>query len=586
MARRSLRNSSFLANDKIRQLLQDDSEEEVGGEESDDEELVITTSDHDSSSELEGSDEEDPLAEIYTENHSDFFIGKDKNTKWSKISNICDFERTGGDDFEPGPTTSTTINELESFQIIFTNDIIDDIVRHTNAYVLSIQLQYARERDAKFVTKCEMMAFIGLLILSSVKKVNHTHFLELWTADGTGMDIFRACMSYKRFLIILRVIRFDDKFTRDERKQTDKLAAIRHLLDAFVRNCKSAYCLGEFITIDEMLVAFRGRCCFIQYMPKKPAKYGVKIFILCDSKTYFVGNIEVYCGLHPEGPYLKSNATKDLTLRLLDHITGSKRTLTCDNWFVSYELAQSLLEQKIALVGTLKKNKVQIPNEFLPNKSRTIGSSLFGFQKQISITSYVPKKNKSVILLSSMHDNNLVNSDTNKPEVIHFYNSNKGGVDTVDQLCSGYSVSRRTRRWPLCIFFQLLNIGGVNAQILYNSVQENTKKPRRIFLKNLAFALMKAHLTERYQSTHTKSHIKIILAQFVTQSTVNESNTHPTSSIISQAVTDTEPPKKRGRCESCPKNNYTTMKCTRCRNFTCKEHSTHITTCNTCLSSQ
>jgi hypothetical protein len=27
-------------------------------------------------------------------------------------------------------------------------------------------------------------------------------------------------------------------------------------------------------------------------------------------------------------------------------------------------------------------------------------------------------------------------------------------------------VSRRTRRWPLCIFFQLLNIAGVNGNIL------------------------------------------------------------------------------------------------------------------------
>lgn len=586
MERRSLRNSSFLANDKIRQLLQDDSEEEVGGDESDDEEMVISTSDHDSSSELEISDEEDPLADSNAESNSDVFIGKDNNTKWSKTSNICDFERTGGDEFQPGPTTSSIKTELEAFQMIFTDEIINDIVRFTNKFILSIQANYERERDARFTTKSEIMAFIGLLILSGVKKVNHTNFLELWTADGTGMDIFRACMSYNRFLFLLRVIRLDDKATREERRKTDKLAAIRPFLDAFVRNCKSAYCLGEFITIDEMLAAFRGRCCFIQYMPKKPAKYGVKIFILCDSKTYFVGYIEVYCGEHPEGPYRKSNATKDLVLRLLDHIKGTKRTLTCDNWFVSYELAQSLLEQKIALVGTLKKNKVQIPNEFLPNKSRPIGSSLFGFQKQISITSYVPKMNKSVILVSTMHDKNLVNSDTNKPEVIHFYNSNKGGVDTVDQLCSSYSVSRRSRRWPLCVFFQLLNIGGVNAQILYNSFHGNPKVVRRIFLKNLAFALMNIHLNERYRSSYIKTNIKTILAKFVTQSNSSESNTQLSSSSNLQEITDGEPQNKRGRCTPCPKNKYTTMRCTRCHNFTCKSHSTTKVICNSCSSHQ
>ena len=44
-------------------------------------------------------------------------------------------------------------------------------------------------------------------------------------------------------------------------------------------------------------------------------------------------------------------------------------------------------------------------------------------------------------------------TQTKKPEIVHFYNSTKVGVDTVDQLCGNYSVSRRTRRWPLCIFF-------------------------------------------------------------------------------------------------------------------------------------
>lgn len=117
MERRSTRSSSFLANNKIRQLLQDDSEEEVGGEESDVEEMLITTSDH-SSSELDVSDEEDPLAE--SESCSNFFIGKDKNTKWSKTSSTCNFERIGGDYFEPGSTTSSIANELEAFQIMFT----------------------------------------------------------------------------------------------------------------------------------------------------------------------------------------------------------------------------------------------------------------------------------------------------------------------------------------------------------------------------------------------------------------------------------------------------------------------------------
>src|SRR5215475_10409512 len=70
------------------------------------------------------------------------------------------------------------------------------------------------------------------------------------------------------------------------RKTKDKLAAIQFILDEFVKNCKSTYCLSEFFTIDEMLVPFRGRCSFIQYVPNKPEKYGIKIFALCDAKIF------------------------------------------------------------------------------------------------------------------------------------------------------------------------------------------------------------------------------------------------------------------------------------------------------------
>jgi len=65
-----------------------------------------------------------------------------------------------------------------------------------------------------------------------------------------------------------------------------------------------------------------------------------------------------------------------------------------------------------------------------------------------------------------------------------FYNQTKGGVDVVDELKGEYSVSRISCRWSLTIFFSLMNIAGINSQIIY---RENTGKilSRREFLKNL-----------------------------------------------------------------------------------------------------
>lgn len=125
-------------------------------------------------------------------------------------------------------------------------------------------------------------------------------------------------------------------------------------------------------------MSFRRRCSFIQYIPNKPAKYGIKIFALCDAKIFFTGNLEVYCGKQPDGPYNFSNSSSDVVNRLIGHLKGTCRNLTTNNWYTSYPLAVSLLEQKIILVGTHKKNKRELPIQFLPNKNKAIGSSLFG----------------------------------------------------------------------------------------------------------------------------------------------------------------------------------------------------------------
>ncbi|CAI6373862.1 unnamed protein product [Macrosiphum euphorbiae] len=201
-------------------------------------------------------------------------------------------------------------------------------------------------------------------------------------------------MSCNRFLFILNSMRFDDRTTRNYRRSEDKLTAVRSMLDQFVYNCKTSYCLSEYLTIDEMLVPFRGRCSFIQYIPSKPAKYGLKIFALVDAKSFYTGNLEIYCGTQPDGPYNMSSKPFDIVMRLLDNVTGSNRNLTCDNWYTSYPLATELLKKQTTIVGTLRKNKKEIPVDFQPHKNKAVNSSFFGFQKEIMITSYTPKKIK------------------------------------------------------------------------------------------------------------------------------------------------------------------------------------------------
>lgn len=109
----------------------------------------------------------------------------------------------------------------------------------------------------------------------------------------------------------------------------------------------------------------------------------------------------------------------------------------------------------MTLVGTIRKNKAFLPPNMHASKDRPINKTL---------CSYVPKKNKSVVLLSTMHTIGKLDETTvAKPEirVIIYYHQTKGGVDTMDKMLGKYTVKRRTNRWPLAFFFNILDVAGL-----------------------------------------------------------------------------------------------------------------------------
>lgn len=419
---------------------------------------------------------------------NEYFIGRDKTTKWRKTKwsqrvktrpqNIL-VSSSG----VVGSAKQAKTN-FECWNCFINDEILDIIVLHTNKYIKNIRSQYSRERDANFTDTVEIKAFIGLLYLAGVLHSNRQSLEELWGDDGHGVELFRLVMNLKRFKFLLRCIRFDDLVTRKERVKTDKLAAIRKVFSIFVENCKKHYSPGENVTIDEMLVGFRGRCSFKQYIPSKPNKYGIKIFSLVDAIVWYTYNLEIYPGKQPEGPFQISNKPVDVVKRLAEPIYTTGRNITADNWFTDIDLVKFLQTKQLSYVGTIRKNKRQLPPDFVTNKQRQEKTSLFGFQKDVTIVSYVPKKGKNVILASSMHFDNSIDErtgDEKKPDIITFYNQTKSGVDLVDKMCATFNVQRNTRRWPLVVFFAMLNISGINSQVIHVQNGNEVKKKTFIF---------------------------------------------------------------------------------------------------------
>lgn len=255
------------------------------------------------------------------------------------------------------PIASGITEPIESWELFFDSIVMKNIVDCTNIFIDKVSENFQRSRDARKTDEEEMRALFGLLYLCGLHKSSHSNVKVLWDADGTGIELFRKTMSYNRFIFLLRCLRLDNINDRETRRQFDKLAAVREFFSNFNKKCQENYSVSEYVTIDEKLEKFRGRCAFRQYMPKKPAKYGLKLFALVDARTYYTYNMEIYAGQQPEGCFKVDNSPSSIVKRLCTPLYGSGRNVTMDNWYTSYPLAKELLSKKLTVVGTLKKKQ-------------------------------------------------------------------------------------------------------------------------------------------------------------------------------------------------------------------------------------
>ena len=136
-------------------------------------------------------------------------------------------------------------------------------------------------------------------------------------------------------------------------------------------------------------------------------------------------------------------------------------------------------------------------------------------------------------------------------------------------MCANYNVGRRTKRWPLVIFYHLLNVTGINAYVIYKN-KIDCGISRREFLKHLAVDLVKAH----QQTRSTVPQLPRAIQQRLKRNA---------------QVQDPGPPSRGGpstsykRCHICPRSMDKKIRfiCAKCHHQVCEGHSTII--CHTCI---
>ena len=356
-------------------------------------------------------------------------------------------------------------------------------------------------------------------------------------------------MSKWKFRKITRYIRFDN-FTERAKRATgrDKLGPIRDIFEKFIKNSQKLMMPKDCLTVDEQLIPFRGRCSFKQYIPSKPAKYGIKVWALCDASNFYLFNAEIYCGKR-DGITVDRNQGENVVIRLIRKYMLPGINITCDNFFTTYSLIEKLISKNVTLVGTIRKNRRELPvlEQLAPLQRE------YFYSRNTTLINYAPKKNKKVLLLSSMHYSSQPTDVTTLPEIIEYYNKTKGGVDTLDMMGQNYTVKRISRRWPVTIFYHIIDMSMMNAYNVFKEIFPEffkvKKNARRIFIDCVAISLIKSASDEKEESLQMP---KMPLA-------------------------------KRQRCEECPRkiDKKSNIVCEICEKVLCQPHRSIV--CTTCL---
>ena len=124
---------------------------------------------------------------------------------------------------------------------------------------------------------------------------NRDYWSTKWPFN-TG--IFSSIMSGRRFELLLSYLHLNDNEKQPTRESSnyDKLYKVRPFLDTLVSNFRMAYTPHQNLSVDESIISYKGRLSWIQYMPNKPTKWGMKAWCLADSINGYIWNLKIYTG--------------------------------------------------------------------------------------------------------------------------------------------------------------------------------------------------------------------------------------------------------------------------------------------------
>lgn len=245
---------------------------------------------------------------------------------------------------------------VDFFKRFVDNDIIQLLVCQTNLYAKQMKLKHWHDTD-----ESEIKSFVGMLIAMGLHDLPRTELY--WSSDR----LFRVTpiahiMPVKRFKKIRQAIHVNDNTAAPKRGDPnyDKLYKLRPLIDRINERFQSQCIQTTSQSVDEGMIAFKGRSSLKQYMPLKPIKRGYKVRLRCDSSTGYAYQFEVYCGKSSDQTTEVGLGNRVVTT-LTESLSDRDIHITFDNYFSSYQLMEQLYSRGIYATATVRANRRDLP---------------------------------------------------------------------------------------------------------------------------------------------------------------------------------------------------------------------------------
>jgi hypothetical protein len=149
---------------------------------------------------------------------------------------------------------------------------LDDIVIHTNNYAKWVE-RTKNKKDPNWKTPIDVDDLKAFLSLSIIFAINRLSSYKLyWSPDEFLGNIgVKKVMLRKKYEVINKYLHLSDREHEPPRNTPlyDKLYKVRSFLDELSRNFRLWNEPNCNQSIDEGMVAFKGRLSYVQYMPLK-----------------------------------------------------------------------------------------------------------------------------------------------------------------------------------------------------------------------------------------------------------------------------------------------------------------------------